>query len=375
MTVKLSPGVKTVGMRSIVDHIFGPAVNSPSGKRKPIKPSRVGPFYSRQSFLNFRALLEGAKSSGGKLSEIALEYEARIKGMTGNEVMEQMGKLLEVMFAAIKSGLEDRDPIDGEKESNAHKLVSVATRFPCSQAEFVQFARVINKLSKKERLTDKEKSYFERWKFILSDPYVRHIFERKRGETIFEKEEINPDHGYANDLYRELSDWWRDNPSVSGLYIKAAGYAFAVAEWSMRGGKIVAAPSVEACGIIPGVLKAMQECFLYSKEELFTPEHLTEALFTAGLIGLFFNDRARMGIGPASAMAAAAATELLGGDPGDVIHAVAFALEGIRDLPGTPVRNAFGAVVALTAATFATNKYKSYLNPDIVLGTLPERRR
>ncbi len=344
--------------RSIISHVFGPAANSPSKRRKAAIPSRIGPFRSRQSIINFKSLAEAAKSSGKKFSEIALEYEAWVKSMPQGDAREQMGRLLEGMFTAIKRGLDNRDPIDGKREGNAHKFVTIATKFPCSQAEFIRLAGVINKLGKKKRLTDQERRYFERWKFILTDPFVKRIFEMRKGDAVFEKGEANPGGGYEKDLYRELTEWWRENPSVSGLYIKAAGYAFAAAELSVRGGK-AAAPAAGTGGIIPGVLKAMQECFVYSKEELFTPERLTEALFTAGFVGLFFSDNLRSNVGSAAAMAAAAATELLGGDPVDVMHAVGFVLEGVRGLPNLPIGNAFGAVVAITAATLATNKYRS----------------
>ncbi len=348
--------------------IIGSVIIPPAGSHIDRSNRRARTF--APPFSSVRSLLKEAGQPERKLSQVALEYEAKIKRKPEKEIRRQMGDLLGAMFEPIQNGLVNRDPI-GEEESNAHKFISIAIKFPCSREEFTELAKfIIVRLQKKTKLSPKEKEYYEKWKFIITDPYVKNILARRKTTSFFNSEEggrVTPNNGYVSDLYQDLCYYWTENPSVEGLYIKAAGYAFAVAEWSMRGGKIVAVPSAEACGIIPGVLKAMQECFVYSKEELFTPEHVTEALFTAGLIGLFFNDRARMGIGPASAMAAAAATELLGGDPGDIIHAVAFALEGIRDLPGTPVRNAFGAVVALTAATFATNKYKSHFYPDAVL--------
>lgn len=99
---------------------------------------------------------------------------------------------------------------------------------------------------------------------------------------------------------------------ASGL---AAAYALAVAECNACMGKIVAAPTAGACGILPGALLAVQETQGYSDEQL------VDALFTAAAVGRVIARRASISgaqggcqaeCGSAAAMTAAALVELAG---------------------------------------------------------------
>ena len=88
---------------------------------------------------------------------------------------------------------------------------------------------------------------------------------------------------------------------------RAIARALAVAECNACMGKIVAAPTAGACGILPAALLTMQETRGYSDEEL------TDALFTAAAVGAVIAARASIAgaeggcqaeCGTASAMAA-----------------------------------------------------------------------
>jgi L-serine dehydratase len=82
-------------------------------------------------------------------------------------------------------------------------------------------------------------------------------------------------------------------------------------------------------------------------------------------------------IGASAAMAAAAVTDLLGGNAEDINHAVAFSLMQYEGFPCTAIgdyaltpcilRNAFGAGTAILAGTFPTNHYRDGLSPDAVM--------
>jgi L-serine dehydratase len=104
------------------------------------------------------------------------------------------------------------------------------------------------------------------------------------------------------------------------------------------------------------------------------------------MVGLLFNDKLNMNggrggcqneIGVATAMAAAFATELFGGGPEEIANAVAISLKGYEGLTCTPIggfvafpcisRNGLAASSALTAATLATNLFKSSISPDDVI--------
>ena len=124
-------------------------------------------------------------------------------------------------------------------------------------------------------------------------------------------------------------------------------------------GKIVAAPTAGACGILPGALLAVQETQGYSDEQL------VDALFTAAAVGRVIARRASISgaqggcqaeCGSAAAMTAAALVELAGGTPQMAADACAFALMNTLGLVCDPVgglvevpcvyRNAAGATLA-----------------------------
>jgi L-serine dehydratase len=158
--------------------------------------------------------------------------------------------------------------------------------------------------------------------------------------------------------------------SVSGSNFLNEGflpaYALAVAEENASGGVVVTAPTCGSCGIVPAVLRYVQENTHCSDEAIL------RALATAGLIGNLVKQNgsisgAEVGcqgeVGVACAMAAAAATQLLGGTPRQVEYAAEMGLEHNLGLTCDPVngmvqipcieRNVFAAAQALTCARYA----------------------
>ena len=145
-----------------------------------------------------------------------------------------------------------------------------------------------------------------------------------------------------------------------------SSYALAVAEENAAGGFIVTAPTCGSCGVVPAVLYHMKE------SGIATDDSIIKALATAGLVGnlVKFNasiSGAEVGcqgeIGTACAMAAAAATQLLGGTPVQIEYAAEMALEHHLGLTCDPVkglvqipcieRNVFAANRAIDCANFA----------------------
>ena len=142
--------------------------------------------------------------------------------------------------------------------------------------------------------------------------------------------------------------------------------ALATGEVNASMGRIVAAPTGGASGVLPAVLLTVGAQVAASEEAL------TEALFAAAGIGGVIATRATLSgaaggcqaeIGSGSAMAAAAAVELSGGTPEQAGHAASLALQGQMGLVCDPVgglvevpcvfRNATGAAVALAGAEMA----------------------
>ena len=171
---------------------------------------------------------------------------------------------------------------------------------------------------------------------------------------------------------------------VSGAMVKA----MAVSEYNACMGRIVAAPTAGSCGILPGVLLSLAE------EKQLEDAALLAALLTAAGIGAVIAQKASISgaaggcqaeCGSASAMAASAAVELLGGTPSMCAQAAALALKFILGLTCDPVgglvevpcvkRNASGAVNALTAAELALCGIRSVIPADEVIEAMEETGR
>jgi len=147
---------------------------------------------------------------------------------------------------------------------------------------------------------------------------------------------------------------------------RAIARALAVGEANAAMGRIVAAPTGGASGVLPGVLLTLAE-------DRRVPDHdLVDALFTASALGAIIAARATLSgaaggcqaeIGSAAAMAAGAAAEMLGGTPVQSGHAASLALQGLLGLVCDPVgglvevpcvaRNGTGVGVALAALDMA----------------------
>jgi L-serine dehydratase len=147
---------------------------------------------------------------------------------------------------------------------------------------------------------------------------------------------------------------------------RALAAALATGEVNAAMGRIVAAPTAGASGVVPAVL-------LTAAVKLASPrDAVVGALAASGGIGAVIAARASLSgasggcqaeVGSAAAMAAAAVTELAGGTPDQAGHAASLALQGLLGLVCDPVgglvevpciaRNATGAAVAMAAAELA----------------------
>ncbi|MCD8140088.1 MAG: L-serine ammonia-lyase, iron-sulfur-dependent, subunit alpha [Planctomycetaceae bacterium] len=165
--------------------------------------------------------------------------------------------------------------------------------------------------------------------------------------------------------------------SLSGRTVaRAAAYALGVLEVNAAMGRIVAAPTAGASGVIPGVLFSLDE------DNRFSGDRLRDALFAAAAVGYLFMRNATVSgarggcqaeVGVASAMAAAA-VELMDGAVGQCLDASSFAIVNILGLVCDPVcglveepcqkRNALGASNALLAADMALAGIKSVVDLD-----------
>ncbi len=156
-------------------------------------------------------------------------------------------------------------------------------------------------------------------------------------------------------------------------------FALAVNEENASFGRVVTAPTNGAAGVIPAVLFY---AILFCDKN--TPDAICRFLLTASAVGTLFKKgatiSAAMGgcqaeIGVSSAMAAAALTELLGGNQKQTLMAAEIAMEHHLGLTCDPVgglvqipcieRNTMGAIKAITAAQLALQS-----KPDFALVSL-----
>jgi L-serine dehydratase len=165
--------------------------------------------------------------------------------------------------------------------------------------------------------------------------------------------------------------------------LRAVSYALAVTEVNAAMGRIVAAPTGGASGVIPGIILAVTE-------EGNKPRPLAvDALLVAGAVGKIIAANATLSgaeggcqaeVGSASAMGAAATVYMEGGSPSMALNAAAMALKGLLGLVCDPVaglvevpcskRNAIGTVNALICAEMSLAGIESVIPFDEIVDAM-----
>ena len=183
---------------------------------------------------------------------------------------------------------------------------------------------------------------------------------------------------------RKLSDHAARGKSICGEVLeRAITYAVAVLEVNASMGLIVAAPTAGSAGVVPGLLLALQDTYKISDGRI------VDGLYNAGAIGYLAMRNATVSgavggcqaeIGVASAMAASAATELMGGTPRQCLDAASTVIMNMLGLVCDPVaglveypcqnRNASGAANALIAAEMALSGITQLIPFDEMLNTM-----
>lgn len=173
--------------------------------------------------------------------------------------------------------------------------------------------------------------------------------------------------------------------SVSGGCIPAAvAAAIGVMEYNASMGCIVAAPTAGSSGIIPGIMRTLQETYH------FTDEQIIKALFVCALAGVIMAERkvsfsgsvggCQGEIGCSSALAAAGIAALFCKEAEIVMQAMALCMKNLLGLVCDPIagpievpcikRNAVGVANAFISADMALAGIVSYIPPDEVIDAL-----
>ena len=166
---------------------------------------------------------------------------------------------------------------------------------------------------------------------------------------------------------KKVADHAAAGKSICGSVLsKAISYSMAVLEVNASMGLIVAAPTAGTAGVLPGVLLALRD------EQELSDETLYKGLLNASAIGYLLMRNASVAgaeagcqaeVGAASAMAASAIVEMMGGNPEMCLQAASFALSNLLGLVCDPIaglvespcqsRNSIGVANAITSAELA----------------------
>lgn len=182
---------------------------------------------------------------------------------------------------------------------------------------------------------------------------------------------------------KRMQQYSANAPLSGSIMAKAVAGAMAVAEVNACMGKIVAAPTAGACGILPGVLLTCSEEYGYDDIALI------DGLFTAAAVGKIITINATVAgadggcqaeTGVAAAMTASALTELNGGSPEQALNAAAIAIKNILGTVCDPVaglvevpcvkRNAIGAANAMISADMSLAGVNSVIPFDEVIAAM-----
>ena len=175
-----------------------------------------------------------------------------------------------------------------------------------------------------------------------------------------------------------VADHGKTTDCVTGSMLsKAIAYSMAVLEVNASMGLIVAAPTAGSSGVVPGVLLALAD------EHNIDDELLCKGLINASAIGYLLMRNASVSgaeagcqaeVGAASAMAASAIVEIMGGTPEMCLHAATFALSNLLGLVCDPIaglvespcqsRNAIGVANAITSAELVLSGIRHHIPFD-----------
>ncbi len=252
---------------------------------------------------------------------------------------------------------------------NGEELLALCSKEQCSISEIMIRREVSQGEESRDSILQKmQKAY--------------RIMETSAHEPL--KSEISTMGGIIGGEAAKLQKHRQAGESLCGdVTARAVMYAMAVLEVNASMGLIVAAPTAGASGVVPGVLLSVAEIYEFGEEQVI------EGLFTAGAVGYLFMRNASVSgaeagcqaeVGVASAMAAAAVVELMGGTPEQCLHASAMAIANLLGLVCDPIaglvespcqgRNAIGASNALTCAFLALSGVSQKIPFDEMVETM-----
>ncbi|MGP1567267.1 MAG: L-serine ammonia-lyase, iron-sulfur-dependent, subunit alpha [Peptoanaerobacter stomatis] len=212
----------------------------------------------------------------------------------------------------------------------------------------------------------------------VSEEYIRAEFYNmldvmgKSSSNFLEKESVT-NMGMIDGFAKKMNDYYKKGKSFCGDDVtRAMAMAFSTIEVNASMGKIVAAPTAGASGILPAAFMSAKIKFDLDKDTLING--LLTSSFIGKIIGKYFTFAGAEGgcqaeCGSAASMASAGLVQMLGGSVEQCFHAGSFALLNVMGLVCDPVaglveypcafRNSSGVINAMLCADMALADVKS----------------
>ncbi|MGP1597894.1 L-serine ammonia-lyase, iron-sulfur-dependent, subunit alpha [Peptoanaerobacter stomatis] len=212
----------------------------------------------------------------------------------------------------------------------------------------------------------------------VSEEYIRVEFYKmldvmgKSSSNFLEKESVT-NMGMIDGFAKKMNDYYKKGKSFCGDDVtRAMAMAFSTIEVNASMGKIVAAPTAGASGILPAAFMSAKIKFDLDKDTLING--LLTSSFIGKIIGKYFTFAGAEGgcqaeCGSAASMASAGLVQMLGGSVEQCFHAGSFALLNVMGLVCDPVaglveypcafRNSSGVINAMLCADMALAGVKS----------------
>lgn len=216
---------------------------------------------------------------------------------------------------------------------------------------------------------------------------IRGILEVMKGssqETL--EKSFETEYKMIDGFAKMMNDYQKEkDPLTSKFLVRAMAMAFSTSETNANMGTIAAAPTAGSSGIMPAALMAAKEKYGLDDEVLING--LLTSIGIGQIIGKYATFAGAEGgcqaeCGSASAMAAAALVEMLGGSPEEALHAASITLINVMGLACDPIaglveypctfRNASGVMNSFISADMALAGIKSIVPFDEVCQAMGE---
>ncbi|WP_085875516.1 L-serine ammonia-lyase, iron-sulfur-dependent, subunit alpha [Peptoniphilus vaginalis] len=213
---------------------------------------------------------------------------------------------------------------------------------------------------------------------------ILEVMKRSSQETLDKSYET--EYKMIDGFAKRMNDYQKEKDPLTGKFlVRAMAMAFSTSETNANMGTIAAAPTAGSSGIMPAALMAAKEKYNLDDEVLING--LLTSIGIGQIIGKYATFAGAEGgcqaeCGSASAMAAAALVEMLGGSPEEALHAASITLINVMGLACDPIaglveypctfRNASGVMNSFISADMALAGIKSIVPFDEVCQAMGE---